>query len=147
MTTAAGDAYVKDILAGDESVLGRTIHPPISVLRVVAGSDGAKLNVNAADANGRPVPYAAIAIIPATAGTVERFAEATKLGRADQSGAWKPGLLAPGRYLVLATNDPLDMKAYHIDKLWAARSRAKEIELKPNADLQVKLNVQDLSGQ
>jgi hypothetical protein len=139
-------AYLEDILAMDESVLHRVIHPPGGEFRVVVADDGAHLNAVAVDVDGKPIREARIAIMPIDAASEGDFAARSVFGYADQNGAWTSGALAPGNYLTLATHELLDMKAFHIDRLWAARTRAQEIELKPNATLQVKLTVQDLGS-
>jgi hypothetical protein len=138
--------YLKDIMEGEESALHRIIHPPGGDFRLIVANDGANLNTVAVDADGSPIPEATIAIMPVDAATEADFAARCVFGHANQKGAWTSDALAPGRYLALATNQTLDTKAFHIDQLWAARHRAKEIELKPNATLQVKLNVQDLGS-
>lgn len=145
-TSWSQQAYLKDILAGDESVLHRIIHPPGGDFRVVVADDGAHLNVLAVDLDSNSIPEASIAIMPVDAATEADFAARSVFGQADQNGAWTSGALPPGRYLTLATNQPLDTKAFHIDQLWAARRRMQEVELKANATLQVKLTVQDLGS-
>jgi hypothetical protein len=46
--------------------------------------------------------------------------------------------LAPGKYRVLATNETIDLFANRVDKLWAAQSRAQEVEIAANSNVQVK---------
>ena len=46
---------------------------------------------------------------------------------------------APGKYFVLATDAEVDKSPESIGKLWNARNRAKEIEVGPNATVNVTL--------
>jgi hypothetical protein len=139
------EGRLKDILYGGASVLHRFIHPAGGDVTFVFSRDGATL-VATATSGEHPQPDASIAIMPVGSQSEADFAAATVFGKADQLGAWTSPALAPGKYLVLAANETLDTKVFHIDRLWAARPRAQEIELAPNSILQVKLTVQDLGN-
>ena len=47
----------------------------------------------------------------------------------------------------IATHQALDLRAFHIDHLWAARGWAREIEIAPETNLQVNVRVQSLSSR
>ncbi len=53
------------------------------------------------------------------------------------------GPLPPGKYLVLASGGPLDWTAESILRFWNARSKAKEVEIGPNATVQVSVEPVD----
>jgi hypothetical protein len=48
---------------------------------------------------------------------------------------------ASGKYYVLATETPIDQSPECIAKLWRARIKSKEVELKPGGAVRVELQV------
>ena len=134
-------AVVKDVLAGDRSVLHQTVQPPLANLRVIA-TRGIKVTA-VADDHDHPAAFANFAIAPADAANESEFAGAALFGHADQYGSWTSGALLPGRYVIFAAHELLDDKAYRIDRLWAARSHATTVEIQPNSNATVKVNVED----
>jgi hypothetical protein len=134
--------YVKDIRYGGSSVLRKPVRIGSQLaneLRVVLARDGGAIHVTAADKDGAPVPDASIAIMPADARSEAALADALVTGQTDQEGNWSSGVLAPGKYLVLATQGSVDVAAHTIRKLWNARARAKDVELRPNGSARVTL--------
>jgi len=61
------------------------------------------------------------------------------LGQTSANGVYSSGALPPGKYRVLATNETIDLAANRVDKLWLAQSHAPEVEIGPNASVQLKL--------
>jgi len=60
-------------------------------------------------------------------------------GDTDQEGNFSYGVLAPGKYFVLTTPEPVDRSVDRINKLWARRSQAKDIEVTPSSTVQVRI--------
>ena len=135
--------YIKDLRYGEESVLGRVMHSSGGVLTMVMARDGATVSATAMSGDEAEAD-ASIAIMPVSSGSEAEFAAALQFGHTDQWGVWNSPLVAPGKYLAIATDEALDTTVFRIDRIWAARSKAKEIELLPNATLPVKLAVQNL---
>jgi hypothetical protein len=104
---------------------------------VVLAHDGGSIAVRVADKDGNPVPDIHVVILP-----VELQSEASLPGRlvrgeTDQDGNYSHGVLAPGKYLVLATAMKIDPTFDKVQRLWRARGRAKIVELGPNGNAQV----------
>jgi len=61
-------------------------------------------------------------------------------GRSNDSGVWNGPLLAPGKYLVLASLAPVDRSFEAVGRLYAARGSAQEVDVGPGATVPVKLS-------
>ncbi|MBK9169000.1 MAG: carboxypeptidase regulatory-like domain-containing protein [Bryobacterales bacterium] len=135
------EAYVKDILYGGQSIR----HQPLRVgsaignasLRIVLGLDGGTVAVRAADREGKPAADVHIVLLPDAALTEAALADSLATGLADQMGYWMSGRLAPGKYHVLAVRAPINKSPERIGQLLRSRSRAKEVEVGPKAEVQV----------
>lgn len=135
------EAYVKDILYGGQSIR----HQPLRVgsaignasLRIVLGLDGGTVAVRAADREGKPAADVHIVLLPDATLTETALADSLVTGLADQMGLWTSGRLAPGKYHVLAVRAPIDKSPERIGQLLRSRSRAKEVEVGPKAEVQV----------
>jgi hypothetical protein len=141
----APGVYAKDILYGGASVSRSWVHPSGSDLTIVLARDGATLSATAT-ADDKPQADASIAIMPVSSQSEAEFAGEVKFGRTDQSGVWTSPLLAPGKYLAIAADEKLDTTVFHIDRLWAARAKAKAVELGPNEILRLRLAVEHLGS-
>ena len=110
-------------------------------LQLVLGCDGGSLTARVTDRDGNPVSHVSLYVM--AEGTATQAASRDVLERAGVEKGWsaigKP--LSPGKYLVLACDVELDGTAEPIMKLWRARSLAKEVEIGPNAMVQVMLEV------
>jgi len=134
----APNVYVKDIFYGASSVLDTPIRAGSATdIRVVLAHDGGSIAVQVADKDGNPVPNIHVAIIPA--GLPSETALPGKLvsGETDQDGNYSHGVLAPGKYLVLATTMKIDRTYDKIQRLWGSRGQAKTVELSPNGSARV----------
>ncbi|MEO8597850.1 MAG: carboxypeptidase regulatory-like domain-containing protein [Candidatus Solibacter sp.] len=125
--------YVKDVTYGDRSILNRTLRVGSAIgnasLRVVLARDGGSIAARVADKDGNPVADCTVVILPATAASEAEFAALMKTGQSDASGRWSGPQLAPGKYVVLATQDAINRSPEVIAKLWAARTRGEEVEV------------------
>lgn len=133
-------AYVKDITYNGESVLYDAWTPASSGNFVITlGQDGARIGVKAVDKDGNPAPESSIALIPRNTNSESALSITLRSGKTDAQGAWTSELLPPGKYLVVATDLPLDQSFEAIDKLWLARGKAQEVELTPGGTVAVTL--------
>jgi len=136
-------AYLKDVTYGDRSVLYEPLRPGTATgeaaLRVILARDGGKISTKVADKDGNPVADANVVILPESAASEAVLAAQMVSGQADQNGAWSSSQLAPGKYYVLATQAPVLKSPEIVNKLWLARSKAKEVDLAPGATSQVTL--------
>ncbi len=140
-------AYVKDITYGDRSVL----HQPLrggtasgqAPLRVVLAAGGGRISAAAMDKDGNPVPDTAVVAFPESAKSEVALADVMVTGRTDQNGTWSSGVLAPGKYEVIAPGLPpgvaVDRSPETLGKLLRARSKAQEVDLAASASAQVTL--------
>lgn len=106
---------------------------------MVVARDGGTLSAMVKDRDGNAAPDIHVAIMPADAGSEGALADALVLGDTGQDGNCSQTALRPGNYLILATAQPVNTSFDTIAKLWAARSRAKKVELAPNGSVQVTL--------
>ena len=134
-------AYLKDVTYGGQSIL----HAPLragsaNLLRVVLARDGGRIAAQVADGDGNPVPDAWVVAMPAAAGSEAALADSMMWGRSNDSGVWNGPLLAPGKYLVLASLAPVDCSFEAVGRLYAARGSAQEVDVGPGATVPVKLS-------
>jgi hypothetical protein len=108
-------------------------------LKIVLGRDGGTVSVRVADKDSHPAADCTVVFMPATAPSEAAFAAMLITGKTDQTGAWSSATLAPGKYLALASNDTIDRSPEMIGKVWKARTRAEEVEIKPNGSASVTL--------
>ena len=143
VTGLRGGLYIRDILYGGTSILHKPLRLGSAVgtgeLRIALGSDGAALNVLLKDSDGNPVPNAHVLIIPDGGHSELELSAVLTWGQTDEAGAYSAEGVAPGTYSILATADGLDRTPESIGRVWRARSKAKEIELGPSANVQVTL--------
>jgi hypothetical protein len=138
--------YLKEASYGSQNVL----HAPLRLaqaaggerLRLVIGCDGGALTARVMDKDGNTVSHAVLYLMAAHAPSEGALAES--LRRADVVRGWSAPLggIPPGKYLALATGldlSPEYAPADDIEKLWRARSSAKEVEIGPGAMVQITL--------
>lgn len=134
-------AYLKDIVYAGRSVLRELLEPGATPdpqgLRIVLARDGARVSVKASGKDGQPLTGANIAVFPASATTEAAAASAMLFGQADAAGVWTSGLIAPGKYYVIATTSALNRTPDAFSKIWLRRSESLVVELGPNATTQV----------
>jgi len=137
-------AYLKDITYGGLSILHQPLHPGSAMgnatLRLIVAHDGGTVNAKVTDKDGNPVADCQVLIIPAAASSESSLADTMLLGQTDQNGAHSSEMLAPGKYILLATNTPVDRTPESIQQVMGVRSRAQEIEIAPNSTLSVSLS-------
>lgn len=141
-----GGRYLKDITCGGRSVL-RDRAPlggasSCGALRFVLAHDAGSLIANVADKDGNPIPDAYVAIIPESAATEAEMSATMTFGQTGLSGVYLANALPPGKYRVLATNQTVDLASNRVDMLWAAQSRAQEVEIGVNGSVRLKLQPQ-----
>jgi hypothetical protein len=136
-------AYLKDVTYGGLSVLNRLLKIGTAVgqaeLRIVLGRDGGSVTAQLSDDEGKPIPQITVLIAPAEARSEAEFAAAITAGLTDQTGVFRTGALAPGKYLALAIGSRLDYSPETIGRLFRARIKAKEVEVGPSQMVQVKI--------
>jgi hypothetical protein len=137
------DLYLKDITYGGLSIL----HEPLRVgsamgnatLRVIVARDGGYVSAKVADKDGNPVPDSYVLIMPSSASSEPALAASLISGQTDQNGVYSSEMLAPGKYLVLASSAPVDSTPEGIGKLMRTRSHAQEVEIAANGNQQTTL--------
>lgn len=135
--------YLKDITYGGLSIL----HEPLGVgramgnatLRVVVAPDGGYVSARVADKDGNPVPDSYVIIVPSSANSESALAANLISGQTDQNGVYSSDMLAPGKYLVLASSAPVDSTPESIGKLLRSRSHAQEVDIAANGAAQITL--------
>ena len=135
--------YLKDITYGGLSIL----HEPLGVgramgnatLRVIVAPNGGYVSAKVADKDGNPVPDSYVIIVPSSANSESALATNLISGQTDQNGVYSSDMLAPGKYLTLASSAPVDSTPESIGKLLRSRSHAQEVEIAANMTAQVTL--------
>jgi hypothetical protein len=114
---APDDFYVKSIRLGDEDVLndGIDVHGPSGKLEVIVREDGGTIACKVTSENGDPAAHAKVTAVPADH---RRHAEVL-YGNAetDEGGECKIRGMAPGTYVVLASEDK-ELPDLREDETW-----------------------------
>ncbi len=136
-------AYLKDVTYGGLTVLNKPLRIGTAVgeaeMRIVLGRDGGLVTVQVSDDEGKPIPQVTVLVAPTEARSEAEFAAAITAGLTDQTGVFRTGALAPGKYLALAIGSRLDYSPETIGRLFRARIKAKEVEVGAGQMAQVKL--------
>jgi len=140
--------YVKDVTYGDRSVRYGTIRVGSATgdagLRVTVARDGGTVTAGVMDKDSHPVVDCTVIVMPPTAPSEAIFAAMLATGKTGLNGAWTSPVLAPGKYLVLATRDTIDRSPEAIGKLWKVRNRATEIDVPANGKAAVTLDLKPI---
>ncbi len=136
--------YVKDVTYGGVSILHRPLRLDIASegfeLRAVVDRDGGVLKARVSDDENHLIGDATVVLIPKEATTHPRLAETRVTGRTDQNGEYASRGLPPGAYYVVATEgDFTDLSPESVSTLFDARSKAEEVEIGPNATVELTL--------
>jgi hypothetical protein len=144
--------YVKDIIAGTSSVLRQPYVPGSEYLRITMGHDGSMIRAVVASANAQPAIHSVVIVFPWEVQSEAELAATMIEGLTDDDGAFLTRPLRPGRYVVLATDDPPPYDTFgpagvtHIQRspealtrILRARSRGQSVELAPRTTIQVTL--------
>jgi hypothetical protein len=151
--------YVKDITYGGSSVMYGSIRPgdATSRLRIIFGSDGGSMDITAARADGTPAVGAAVIILPAGTQSEAEFAATMKAGLTEDTGVYRITNVPPGRYYVLAAEDPpvsrvlpgmiLDIlkSPENLSLLQRVRGGGQLVEVGPRAAVQVRVTPRALN--
>jgi hypothetical protein len=143
------NVYVKDVTYGGESVWHKSLYlgsKPAGVgLEVILAHDGGTLHAHVADDKGEPAGDATVVLIPKTAATHMELADTRLTGMTNNKGEAALRNIPPGEYWVLATDDNfMDYAVETIAALFDSRSKAEEINVGPNATIDIELEVRRL---
>jgi hypothetical protein len=141
--------YVKEMSYAGQNLLSEPLRAGgsgvgESTVRVVLARDGGTIAARVADKDGNAISDARVLILPVTVPSEAALAAAIVSGQCDQNGAWTSNAVAPGKYYVLALEQPHDNSPESIGKLWSMRTQFKEVELESSASVQVTLAPMDL---
>ena len=101
--------------------------------------DGGYVSAKVADKDGNPVPDSYVLIMPSSVTSESALASNLISGQTDQNGVYSSDMLAPGKYLVLASSAAVDSTPDSIGKLLRSRSHAQEVEIAANGTAQITL--------
>jgi len=133
--------YVKRAACGNAPLVARRLPASCSPeLRITVAGDGGTLGVQVQDSDGKPVPDVWVIATPAAAASEGEMSTRMWGGPADAQGAFASSI-APGKYLVIATTTWLDLNTESVARFWRARSKATEVEIGPNASVNLRLAV------
>jgi hypothetical protein len=142
------DSYLKETSYAGISVLSAPIVPGSrgdSTMRIVLGRDGGVINAKVVDKDGVPIPDAALVILPADITSPALLADSLIRASTDQNGNYTSARLAPGKYIVIATEASIDSSMDSIDKLWTVRNKAQSIDLAPNGTAGVSVELTSIN--
>ena len=84
-------------------------------------------------------------VLPESAPNDALVAASMRNGKSDQSGRFSTGMIAPGKYIVLATMDTVNRSPETIVKIWKARTRGETVEITSGGKPSVKLEPKPLN--
>lgn len=141
------DAYIKDLTYGGRSILHAPLRPGSVAgdqgVKIVLARDGATVAAKVVDKDGNGLPDMNVIVLPQVVSSEATLAEAMLTGQTDSTGAWTSSQLAPGKYYVLATASVVNKSPEAINRLWLARSKAKEVDLSPSASVSATISLID----
>jgi len=88
-----------------------------------------------------PVLQAHLYLVPADAASEASLSQGLHRAEVEKGRSTITGPLAPGKYLAIVTDLDTDGTVETLTKLWRARSKAKEVEIGPNAMVHVTLEL------
>lgn len=139
----ASGVYVKDVTFGGRSVLYAPVRVGAAMggtaLRVILAHDGATISVQVADKDGNPGAGLGVLLIPADVASEGVLAARLVKGQTNQFGQYTSQTVPPGKYYVVATDEPVDSTPERIGRLWRVRNRFKEVDAPPSGSAQVQL--------
>ncbi len=128
--------YIESATYNNADVLRHTLRAGASAdntpLRITIGENGGSIQVAATDKDSHPADNSFITVFPADAITEADVAATYTSGTTDQTGAWKSGTLAPGKYYAIATPTPADRSPEAIGKLLRARVQNDPVTVPPS---------------
>jgi hypothetical protein len=142
------DSYLKEATYSGTSVLSAPIVPGSvgnSSMRIVLARDGGTIQVKVVDKDKNALPDTTFVILPADIGSPALLADSMIRTSTDQNGTYTSDRLAPGKYIVIATDSVIDYSADCIDKLWALRNKMDAVELAPNGSLSLTLELTSIN--
>jgi hypothetical protein len=114
------------------------------------------VSLRVASRTGDPTANAYVALIPESAASEADIAASMIFGQTDQNGYYFAGAVPPGRYRILATNDPIDgavcklwgwptdLAANLVSRLRDVRGRGQAVDIRPNSTVHLTLAPQSL---
>jgi len=149
--------YVKAVSVGTEDILRKTYIPGGEKLRITLGHDGGVIRSRVVDANGQPSIHSAVIVSPASVQSESELATAMVEGLTNDDGVFETRSLSPGRYFVIATDNPppyatigpggrleIQRSPEALTRLLRARFRGQSVEVGPRATVLVNLTVRTL---
>jgi len=132
------DSYLKEATYSGNSIFTAPIVPGSvgnSSMRIVLARDGGTIQIKVVDKDKNPLPDTSLVILPVDIGSPALLADSMIRTSTDQNGTYTSDRLAPGKYIVIATDSVVDYSADCIDKLWGLRNKVDPVELGPNGSL------------
>jgi hypothetical protein len=142
------DCYMKEATYAGNSLFTAPIVPGSvgnSSMRIMLARDGATIQVKVVDKDKNALPDTSLVILPADIGSPALLADSMIRASTDQNGGYTSDRLAPGKYIVMATDSVIDYSADCIDKLWGLRNKVDPVELAPNGSLSLTLELTSIN--
>ncbi|MDA0205874.1 MAG: hypothetical protein O3A53_03685 [Acidobacteria bacterium] len=141
--------YVKDVTYGGESVWNETLRlgskPAGTGIEVLLAHDGGSLRAHAVDDKSEPASDVTVVLIPKKTATHMELADTRLAAITNNRGEASFDSVPPGEYWVLATGDNfMDYAVETIAALFDAKAKAEEINIGPNAAVDIEVEVQRL---
>jgi hypothetical protein len=149
--------YVKDVTVGTSSILRNSYIPGSEPLRITVAHDGGGIRAKVVDTIGQPSLNSAVIVFPAAVQTDVELATTMVEGLTNDEGLFETRSLRPGRYVVLATDDPppyvtvgahgtlrIERSPETLARLLRARTRGQSVDVGPRSTIQVNLTSRTL---
>jgi hypothetical protein len=138
------DPYIKEVTYDGLTLADgglRIASAANGTLHVVVARGTAGLTVTVADSEGKPVPDAAVVVVPQAVTSVAALARVETRGQSDQNGIFTAPSLPPGKYRVLAASRQVRWGVPEdLEKVLLMLFQAKDLNLASPDKLQVTIS-------
>ncbi len=145
-----GDMHVASAKYGNQDVLREPLRFGDAIgggeLTIVLKDGAGSLTALVEDRKGNPVSDVAVVVFPKDVRSEADLADAFAVATTDESGRCVVKDLAPGPYLVMATDQPVSRAVESMERIWASRRRATAVLVEP-AGAPAQVTLQAVAGQ
>ena len=139
--------YLKEATYGGTDVLHNLLRLSTQdgQLHLAIACDSGHLAVQVTDHDGHPITHGHLYLFPQAAAAAAAMSLEMRWWEVNNGWGVSDRPLPPGKYLALACDLETDGTAEPVLKLWHARSKATEVEIRPGGAVQIKVEIVDVN--